>query len=61
MENYTVSVTPNPSSGDSNVTLVGTMIEMILNYNVKYTVQVVASNCARSSDPSASLEFTLGM
>lgn len=52
-----MSVTPNPI--DSNLTVVGTMIELILEYNVEYTVSVMAINCAGSSDPSASL-FTLG-
>ena len=60
VDNYTVSVTPMPLSGDPIVTVMGTMIELILNYNVQYTVSVMATNCAGNSDPSLNFGFTLG-
>ena len=60
VDNYTVSVAPGPLSGDPSLTVMDTMIELVLNYNVQYTVSVVATNCEGTSDPSTSFEFTLG-
>ena len=60
VDNYTVSVAPGPLSGDASLTVMDKMIELILNYNVQYTVSVVATNCRGSSGPSSSIEFTLG-
>ena len=61
VDNYTVSVTPMPLSGDPILTVrMDTMIELILNYNVQYTVSVMATNCAGSSDPSLNFGFILG-
>ncbi len=58
--NYSVTVTPINNSVYAVLMVTESHIELILQYNQKYTVMVVSTNCAGSSLP-LSLNVTLGM
>ncbi len=58
INNYTVSVTPDPLSSVPVVT--APQAQALVNYNQEYSVRVIATNCVGSSNPSAAHIFTLG-
>ena len=57
--NYTVNVTPPIMSGQlSDFTTTDTSLLLMLDYNVNYTINITAQNCAGSD--SAVIGLTIG-
>ena len=58
-DNYTVNVTPPIMPGQlSDFTTTDTSLLLMLDYNVNYTINITAKNCAGSD--SAILSLTIG-
>ena len=50
IHNYTVSVSPSTRLSATVVT--STVVNVTAEYNVNYTLSIVATNCAGNSDPA---------
>ena len=57
IDNYTVSVSPSTQLSATVVT--STNVTVTAEYNVNYTLNIVATNCAGSSDPAVYV-FSVG-
>ena len=55
--NYTVRV--SPSTQLSAIVVTSTNVNVTADYNVKYTLSIVATNCAGNSDPAVYM-FSVG-
>ena len=53
--NYTVSVSPSTQLSATVVT--STTVNVTAEYNVNYTLSIVATNCAGNSDPAVYVFF----
>ena len=50
VDNYTITIIPEPVSHNISNTAYSTELSVILNYNVIYTATVAAQNCAGESE-----------
>ena len=48
-DNYTIKVTPPIMPGQSDFTITATSLKLILVYNVNYSINITAHNCAGSN------------
>ena len=57
-DNYTIKVTPPIMPGQSDFTTTATSLKVILVYNVNYSINITAQNCAGSN--STIVPFIVG-